>query len=1200
MDERSGSGQRIILVHGTGATAASDIGSAWWQTEHPLRAALLLATDGAVPVEAFIWSGANSEAERCDAGRRLCARIEQLAGQGISVHLIGHSHGGSVIWHALQQLDRRKGKFAQAIASWATVGTPFLIYGMRRARLTLALIVMALASVCIGLGLWSLQRTEIAYAWRDDPVLTALWGGLALLPLLIFAWAVRLTLPFVAAYLRRRRRHHDAVHGLGQDRYLGLWSTEDEPTIGLGATGSVSIRLLREFDGASRGLRLRERLFHPVSAAVNQFVNNVLARAFQGSTIAFLELQATDNAPHPMLAHKSLPHAVDRELIDSANRHAAALGSRARELLVAGASPLTGFADLQRAAAKSMNFRELVHTSYFDNAFCIDVLVHHLRQHCGQLGAPAAAGQPPPEVESFYNNRGAQRQPQQQRYATLPSNRAAYLVALASLGAAAVLALLMLAQGSVHRQVLAPTMPDAYLADLATAATLGSVLATTVPAETLETAASSSVYIKSSNEKMGLPDAQRDAQANEELFQSQKILRPYLRNLMAAGKEADLLAAVAGLESAGLRSMFYLRAWPLLLEFASGPQLERLLTVSPAFPGAPQIQFAQGGVYSNAYFSIYVTLDALARAGKLSPDIYRKLQLACGQSGLCLRQVQLQYAYALVKLNLNPDPVFLKPLPAPRLLAPIMAGDSSRQSYQPLLPFPTSDQLHENARLVRWLARNGEWEHLAVLQVQTAARVLDWNDVAEPARLALATLKGEQLNWFLKVVFDGNWKTAPPAQFAAALQAIAARRLQGQGAQQQNMGPSDYDVPMFSDAALRTRFTEGKQRRACAIAAAGPPPSSFEAYRQEMEGQLDPCRDEKLRTTMASLNPNLGALFAVQKNLVSDLDGKDGVFARLAHPIDRSDARDGAGVRLALLLKTMDRAACAGYANAGAAPAGLDEEDGTRLAKALAMLGPASEAARRTVAGWLASDAYLQRCPGYDKENTDARDSFLNWRQHFIYYLATWLDPQHPQLARAALRRAVNDAAIVQYPDDKMMTRYAAWFLMRKEPLEALSLTQNNRDGNLLLRRAAFYQIAACQLSAGEEKNAAATVTLARVSGAAAATLGSPLEMIAATEAESRYHALRRDWRRSRAACSRCDERTRIAVAVDNIPLMAAEMNGEPLPRAACPSIAALQLASLVKEETSAVCGAGDAALSFRNGRIGCESKATALTGAVR
>ena len=51
--------------------------------------------------EVFHWSGENSERSRIKAGRDLLEYLLALESAGRGYHLIGHSHGGSVIWHAL-------------------------------------------------------------------------------------------------------------------------------------------------------------------------------------------------------------------------------------------------------------------------------------------------------------------------------------------------------------------------------------------------------------------------------------------------------------------------------------------------------------------------------------------------------------------------------------------------------------------------------------------------------------------------------------------------------------------------------------------------------------------------------------------------------------------------------------------------------------------------------------------------------------------------------------------------------------------------------------------------------------------------------------------------------------------------------------------------------------------------------------------
>ena len=53
----------------------------------------------------FHWSGENSERARIKAGLDLLERFLENEERCIPYHVIGHSHGGSVIWHALRMAE---------------------------------------------------------------------------------------------------------------------------------------------------------------------------------------------------------------------------------------------------------------------------------------------------------------------------------------------------------------------------------------------------------------------------------------------------------------------------------------------------------------------------------------------------------------------------------------------------------------------------------------------------------------------------------------------------------------------------------------------------------------------------------------------------------------------------------------------------------------------------------------------------------------------------------------------------------------------------------------------------------------------------------------------------------------------------------------------------------------------------------------
>lgn len=126
----------VLLVHGTYAARREDRGTSWWQvgsdTYEDLRQRMPADVNLTEPDEVFHWSGENSERARIKAATALLSRLKELEKEGRGYHLVGHSHGGSVIWHTLRLATL--GRFSLSkLRSWATVGTPFLRHQTHRA-----------------------------------------------------------------------------------------------------------------------------------------------------------------------------------------------------------------------------------------------------------------------------------------------------------------------------------------------------------------------------------------------------------------------------------------------------------------------------------------------------------------------------------------------------------------------------------------------------------------------------------------------------------------------------------------------------------------------------------------------------------------------------------------------------------------------------------------------------------------------------------------------------------------------------------------------------------------------------------------------------------------------------------------------------------------------------------------------------------
>jgi hypothetical protein len=296
--------EKLILVHGTYANRNSDEGTSWWQLGSTTTEGLLerLPADVELPKhgEVFHWSGENSERERIKAADDLLHHLRKLEAEDTHYHLVGHSHGGSVIWHALRQsvLERRP---LATLRSWATVGTPFLHLRSKGGNnvmlwlnVALALILVKPAAITLlkilrlfaapGSGNWlnnvGSQRIDQVTFWNTpvlwimerlgEPIertsqgikigafqtgeqltLTQFFShyegwlilGTALLMLYIIINIIIFLISPVLESLRIKAEHRleDDTFAIYGKRWLGLWSPDDEAINGLRATLGLSV-----------------------------------------------------------------------------------------------------------------------------------------------------------------------------------------------------------------------------------------------------------------------------------------------------------------------------------------------------------------------------------------------------------------------------------------------------------------------------------------------------------------------------------------------------------------------------------------------------------------------------------------------------------------------------------------------------------------------------------------------------------------------------------------------------------------------------------------------------------------------------------------------------------------------------------------------------------------------------------------------
>lgn len=270
--------QIVLMIHGTGSYSPDDEysdhpvnGHRWWQrgsswceqlksrlagtgVELPEAGLLgrLNCMDEEYPYrDAFVWSGANLESDRRKAAVRLRKLLRSLDLEGFDVHLVAHSHGGSIIRQMLLDEGTRKENRTENIRSISTMGTPYLRFGpspfgfqwfwgiVLVATITLWPMRELLHTASQGSGLFGYETSESGYSFLTElrnanDAITSSYSPLIYGPLLpIIAALVYMVLQF-AEYvsLRCAQTKEDCVRD-HQDKWLTIFSDSDEAINGL-------------------------------------------------------------------------------------------------------------------------------------------------------------------------------------------------------------------------------------------------------------------------------------------------------------------------------------------------------------------------------------------------------------------------------------------------------------------------------------------------------------------------------------------------------------------------------------------------------------------------------------------------------------------------------------------------------------------------------------------------------------------------------------------------------------------------------------------------------------------------------------------------------------------------------------------------------------------------------------------------------
>ncbi len=246
----------IITVHGTNAGDESDTGEQWWQQKSEFQEKLseyVEAPDGRLEFKPFHWGvGPNSELKRRDAGNDLRREMLALEKEEVPYSVIGHSHGGSVLNHALFSVYAKKLSLPN-MKSWVTVGTPFIETRRSGFFLTrfnlLGQIGLAIALVQI-LSLISQPLVDYYVAGNFEA-----WDSTSLGASLLLLAAVFI---IASAFTARARKRQDSIHQRQfadkfESRLSSFRHSNDEAIEGLKNVKSLRANILKAYPIA-RGL----------------------------------------------------------------------------------------------------------------------------------------------------------------------------------------------------------------------------------------------------------------------------------------------------------------------------------------------------------------------------------------------------------------------------------------------------------------------------------------------------------------------------------------------------------------------------------------------------------------------------------------------------------------------------------------------------------------------------------------------------------------------------------------------------------------------------------------------------------------------------------------------------------------------------------------------------------------------------------
>jgi hypothetical protein len=374
----------IITVHGTGSGGRTEKAAKWWENGSVFCGKMTELLRHAFAFdEPFQWSGLNWESARQAAGDELWKRLQQNEQQKRPYHLVSHSHGGSVVWAALIRSVQEKTKL-DYLASWTTIGTPFLTFVPTPTNWPLVL-----ASLAVGTGIAATGLSiappldEIGYVYANA---TASELVTTLAPLLIStAIFISATALLVSNFLSQLRYRHRRILRQSAARWygptwLGIWHPQDEPIAGLAATLDKAISITsRRADSFPTPIRWLGRVLDKLLADVpDELAWRQFVRKLQGNDLRARALASVDRCPPELRpGWPAIPGAISQAMLLTANSRAATTLEGMRALLGSAYETRTA-KGMVLGAGKLVNWGELIHTSYFESDDLCALIATHV------------------------------------------------------------------------------------------------------------------------------------------------------------------------------------------------------------------------------------------------------------------------------------------------------------------------------------------------------------------------------------------------------------------------------------------------------------------------------------------------------------------------------------------------------------------------------------------------------------------------------------------------------------------------------------------------------------------------------------------------------------------------------------------------------------------------------------------------------